>query len=287
MNGIKNRALACFSLALMAGLAAGSLAAVAGCGMRQSANDSRSPGNAKPEIPKAKRPVALPALSASAAVVTIPADEVFYIGNDKVDRVDLASQIGTLLKDKAAAQRIVYVRCAESVKYGSMMPLIEAAFAAGAAHIFFLVENDGPNDEPEANWYLPFERPEKMGTPDLISLLVVEIQPGGGSSPVMTLNKSSLPWDDLTGFLRTLFEFRADRLLYIKPAPDVPYSKVIEIMDQARIGGAEPVILVWKGTIGEEVYPLPLPYKGSSAAPSSKKPATRPGKGGARKHSPQ
>src|SRR5689334_23231801 len=104
MNRKKHRTLACFSLALMAWLAAGSLEAVTGFGMRQDANSSASQSSANIEIPKAMRPASQPALSASAVVVTIPADEVFYFGNDKVDGIDLASRIGTLLKDKAHEQ---------------------------------------------------------------------------------------------------------------------------------------------------------------------------------------
>jgi biopolymer transport protein ExbD len=284
MNRKKNSAFAGFSLALMALLAAGSIESVTGLCVRQSANDTGSQSSTKIEIPKAVRPVCLPALSASAVVVTIPADEVFYFGNDKVDQIDLSSRIGRLFKDKAPDQQIVYVRCAGQVRYGSIMPLIETAFAAGAKQIFFLVKNDGPQNEPESICYLPFDRPEKIGDRYIPDLLVAEIKPETDSRTYYTtLNGARVRYDDLYGYLRTLFEFRSNRLLYVHPPPEVPYSKVIEVMDEARVGGAKPVILTWKGTFGEEVYPFPLPHKKSSAVTAPKKVIRRQSKSGSQK----
>jgi biopolymer transport protein TolR len=60
----------------------------------------------------------------SSVVISIPNDGEFYIGKDKMDKTELGPRIEKMMKNKADAERIVYVKSGVGVSYGSVVEVI-------------------------------------------------------------------------------------------------------------------------------------------------------------------
>ena len=59
---------------------------------------------------------------------------------------------------------------------------------------------------------------------------------GGGRS--IQVNGADVPFEDLGGRLRRMFAAREDHILFFDAADDAEYGFTVEVMDQARAGGA-------------------------------------------------
>ncbi|MGH9760875.1 MAG: ExbD/TolR family protein [Blastocatellia bacterium] len=61
----------------------------------------------------------------TSAVVAIPADGQFYLNRDHVALADLPDKVKAMLKDKPAAEQIVYVKASDTVKYGTLVDVVD------------------------------------------------------------------------------------------------------------------------------------------------------------------
>jgi biopolymer transport protein TolR len=89
-------------------------------------------------------------------------------------------------------------------------------------------------------------QPKKDGPPTP-EALVLELTTSG-----IALNKApigSLP--DLEERLRSILDARADKTLFVKPAGDVGYNSVIEVLDVARGAGVERIGILAEDQGGE------------------------------------
>jgi biopolymer transport protein TolR len=62
----------------------------------------------------------------TSAVVAIPTDGQYYLNRDKVNLTDLPDKVSALLKDKPTAERIVYIKGSDNVKYGTVVAVVDA-----------------------------------------------------------------------------------------------------------------------------------------------------------------
>jgi biopolymer transport protein ExbD len=76
------------------------------------------------------------------------------------------------------------------------------------------------------------ERQELAQDPD--PPLVVRVEPDRR----VVVNGSDVPLDDLVPRLRRMFAAREDHILFFDAADDAEYGFTVEVMDQARAGGA-------------------------------------------------
>jgi biopolymer transport protein TolR len=60
----------------------------------------------------------------SSVVISIPNDGEFYIGKDKMDKSELGPRIEKMMKNKADAERIVYIKSGVGVSYGTVVEVI-------------------------------------------------------------------------------------------------------------------------------------------------------------------
>lgn len=60
----------------------------------------------------------------SSVVISIPNDGEYYIGKDKLDKTELGPRIEKMMKNKADADRIIYVKSGVGVSYGSVVEII-------------------------------------------------------------------------------------------------------------------------------------------------------------------
>ena len=94
-------------------------------------------------LPKSKYPDPDPnIIKDTSAVVSIAPDDKIYFGRDPVTRDDLAKKIGTVLKDKPAAEQVVYVKSDRMVKYGTVVNVIDSIREAGYERIGLVAEKE-------------------------------------------------------------------------------------------------------------------------------------------------
>jgi len=63
----------------------------------------------------------------------------------------------------------------------------------------------------------------------------------------LTINKQSVQMNDLEGFLRSAFETRRDKTLFIIGDPNVPYGEIMKIIDAASGAGVTKIGIVTEG----------------------------------------
>ncbi len=81
-----------------------------------------------PEVDKA-------IIKESSVVVSITADNQYYIGKDKVETVDLQTKITKAMENKKPEERIVYVKSDVAANYGSVVEVINTVRQAGIDQI--------------------------------------------------------------------------------------------------------------------------------------------------------
>jgi biopolymer transport protein ExbD len=82
------------------------------------------------------------------------------------------------------------------------------------------------------------------------------------SDRTIMVNNTTLSFDELPGRLRRMFAARDDHVLFIDIADDLPYAFAVDVLDQARAGGAV--------TIATLTTPLSAtPPADGAAAPAS------------------
>ena len=62
----------------------------------------------------------------TSVVIAIPDNNNFYIGKDPYPIEELGERVKTLMKDKTAAERIVYIKAGIDVDYGTVVKAIDA-----------------------------------------------------------------------------------------------------------------------------------------------------------------
>ena len=80
---------------------------------------------------------------------------------------------------------------------------------------------------------VPKERPDEVNDPS--QQIVLEIKSGG----VYEINTQQVPVANLQARLDEIYSARADKILFVKAAPDILYQDVIAAMDAARGAGVE------------------------------------------------
>jgi biopolymer transport protein ExbD len=75
----------------------------------------------------------------------------------------------------------------------------------------------------------------------------------------ISINKQDVLLADLEQRLRTVFEERKDKTMFIAGAPSLRYGEIVEIIDAAKGAGVEKVGIVTEGMRTEAHRPPPPP----------------------------
>jgi biopolymer transport protein TolR len=90
---------------------------------------------------------------------------------------------------------------------------------------------------------LPAETQQpKQATPD-ISQIVLNYT----ADKKISINNKDVPLRDLEDFLRTTFEERKDKMMFIMGAGTLRYGEIVEVIDAAKGAGVEKVGIVTEG----------------------------------------
>ena len=76
----------------------------------------------------------------SSAVVSITVNDEIWINRDRVTTADLGQRIRNILRDKPAAEQVVYVKSDSQVKYGTVVGVIDAIREAQFERIGLVAE---------------------------------------------------------------------------------------------------------------------------------------------------
>ncbi len=93
-----------------------------------------------------------------------------------------------------------------------------------------------------------------------------------GADQSVTINNVRLSLDELPARLRRMFAARDDHVLFFDADDDVPYGLAVQIMDQARAGGAA-TIAPLTAALQSQPPPAAAPVE---AAPAESAPAPAP-----------
>jgi biopolymer transport protein TolR len=89
--------------------------------------------------------------------------------------------------------------------------------------------------------------PAETKTPDTPQLDVSQIVLEYGADRRISVNKQDVTVTDLEERLRTIFEQRKDKTMFIAGAPNLRYGDIIEVIDAAKGAGVEKVGIVTEG----------------------------------------
>lgn len=99
-----------------------------------------------PEVDKA-------IIKESSVVISITADNMYYLGKDKVETIDLQSKITKSMENKKPEERIVYIKSDVSANYGSVVEVINTVRQAGIDQIGLVADKKkgGAESAPAAS----------------------------------------------------------------------------------------------------------------------------------------
>jgi biopolymer transport protein ExbD len=89
--------------------------------------------------------------------------------------------------------------------------------------------------------------PAETKTPDTPQLDVSQIVLEYSADKKISVNKQDVTVTELEDRLRTIFEQRKDKTMFINGAPNLRYGDIIEVIDAAKGAGVEKVGIVTEG----------------------------------------
>ncbi len=99
-------------------------------------------------LPKSKYPDPDPNIvKDTSVVIAIPNDGEFYIGRDKIALTDIPKAVERALKDKPAADQVVYIKSGQKVKYGTVVEVINSVRDSGFDRIGLVSEKEKSAEE--------------------------------------------------------------------------------------------------------------------------------------------
>jgi biopolymer transport protein ExbD len=96
-------------------------------------------------LPRSKYPDPDPnIIKDTSAVISIPNENEFYLGRDKVALDDIPNRVKRLLENKPPQDQVIYVKSGRLVKYGTVVQLIDTIRQAGFDRIGLVAEKEKP-----------------------------------------------------------------------------------------------------------------------------------------------
>jgi len=74
--------------------------------------------------------------------------------------------------------------------------------------------------------------------------IVVQLMRGAGDKPALKINQDDVTWENLEGRLNDIFKTRAEKVMFVKADPDLPFNDVAQVIDVAHAAGVDKVGLI-------------------------------------------
>jgi biopolymer transport protein ExbD len=85
---------------------------------------------------------------------------------------------------------------------------------------------------------------QQQVTPTDRTIVVQVISAGAGQRPTLKINQDDVTWTDLQAKLEDIFKTRAERVMFVKGDPDVPFLEVAQVIDIAHAAQVDKVGLI-------------------------------------------
>ena len=90
----------------------------------------------------------------------------------------------------------------------------------------------------------PPKDPQSQTTPTDRTIVVQVIAAAAGQRPTLKINQDDTTWEDLQSKLEAIFKTRAERVMFVKGDPDVPFMEVAQVIDIAHAAQVDKVGLI-------------------------------------------
>jgi len=90
----------------------------------------------------------------------------------------------------------------------------------------------------------PPKDPQSRTTPTDRTIVVQVITAGGGQRSKLKINQDDVTWEELQSKLEAIFKTRAERVMFVKGDPEVPFMEVAEVIDIAHAAQVDKVGLI-------------------------------------------
>jgi biopolymer transport protein ExbD len=90
----------------------------------------------------------------------------------------------------------------------------------------------------------PPKDPQSQTTPTDRTIVVQVITAGAGQLAKLKINQDDVTWEDLQSKLEAIFKTRAERVMFVKGDPDVPFMEVAGVIDIAHAAQVDKVGLI-------------------------------------------
>jgi biopolymer transport protein ExbD len=179
----------------------------------------------------------------NSVIISIPSDDEFYFGKTKVAQADLAEKIKLALKDKPPEEQIVYVKAGVSVKYGTVVSVVNAIRAAGFDQIG-LVANKKKQLDAKAGREPAPARPvssSSVSSGATVSAAAPVILIDVRSRTRLRLDSKPVLLSQLGSRLEKLLAPREFKAVFVKAPRTMSYGDVVKVIDIAKSAGAQPI----------------------------------------------
>ena len=188
------------------------------------------------EMALTQNAVALPdADQADALVVAITHDGTVYLGIDRITPAALAEKRDLF----SQAEEKLYIKADARVPYATVTKVLDAVRAAGVTAPNLLTNQP---ESPRPGKIVPPKGLEVLIGPPLPSSAqstVVQVLNSGQGEPLLKINNRDIPWTNLEGSLRQLFQNRSERVALLKADGGLAYTHVVRVIDACRAAGAK------------------------------------------------
>ena len=90
----------------------------------------------------------------------------------------------------------------------------------------------------------PPKDPQSQVTPTDRTIVVQVISAGSSDRPKLKINQDDVTWADLQSKLEAIFKTRAERVMFVKGDPEVPFLEVAQVIDIAHAAQVDKVGLI-------------------------------------------
>ena len=85
---------------------------------------------------------------------------------------------------------------------------------------------------------------KQQTTPNDRTVVVQILQAGAGQQAALKINQEDVTWDKLQGRLEDIYKTRAEKVMFVKCDPDLPFQDVAQVIDIAHQATVEKVGLI-------------------------------------------
>jgi biopolymer transport protein ExbD len=178
----------------------------------------------------------------SLSCLTIPAEDEFYFGKDKIRLADVSLKL-KLLEKELGTDYVLHIRTPKWVRFRLIMEAIQIAQTGGhtrfglpTTHSNFRGQWNGVSDSEiavSAQDCLPAgNNPE------------IKVEKIDDENVLLKLNSGATSLADITNDLKPLLEAAEGKIVCVKASGDLPYGRVAEVLHVAKQAGATNICMM-------------------------------------------